>query len=455
MRAYKTSLFIFRRDLRLEDNRALIQALSLSQKVYCAFIVDPMFNRAPHKRQFAKAALLQGLTALEQQLRQHNAGLMILEGRPQQVLPEIIRAQNIEAVFVNREYTPAGQRRDLAIEQLCRQQGVGWHSLDDVCLFPPGAILKNDGNPYTVFTPFYKRCLQFRVESAQPLPADAGRQLQRAPASRRLQPDALYAYWQLQAGALALPPREEIISGLGRYNQYDKLRDIPAEAHTSRLSAYLKLGLISARQAYHAIGCALGAESPLLRQLYWRDFFTHIGYFFPHVFGHAFRRQYEAIRWADNHEHFQAWCEGRTGFPLVDAGMRELAQTGYMHNRVRMVVASFLVKDLHIDWRWGEAWFADKLVDYDAAVNNGNWQWAASTGCDAQPYFRIFNPWRQQQKFDPDCRYIYQWLPELTAYSPQQLHYWYEQPGTAGYPAPLVDHASQAAQAKALFAAAR
>ena len=195
------------------------------------------------------------------------------------------------------------------------------------------------------------------------------------------------------------------------------------------------------------------ADLPLLKQLYWRDFFTHVAHFSPHVFGHAFNQHYEHIKWQGNMHHFKRWCQGMTGFPIVDAGMRQLNATGWMHNRVRMIVASFLVKDLHIDWRMGEQYFAIKLVDYDPAVNNGNWQWAASTGCDAQPYFRIFNPWLQQQKFDPTCAYIKQWVPELAKLSPAHIHTWDKtavQPAKP-YPKPMVDHAVVSKEAIALF----
>ncbi len=217
---------------------------------------------------------------------------------------------------------------------------------------------------------------------------------------------------------------------------------------TSRLSAHLKFGTCSVREVYYAIVQQLSPEHPLLRQLYWRDFFTHIAFHYPHVFGKAFHPQYDNLVWDNNRGHFQRWAEGTTGFPIVDAGMRELNATGFMHNRVRMIVASFLTKDLHISWRWGERYFAQHLVDYDPAVNNGNWQWAASTGCDAQPYFRIFNPWLQQQKFDPDCQYIYRWIPELNGIPATIIHKWYSKHVDAPYPAPMLDHARESQIAK-------
>ncbi len=189
----------------------------------------------------------------------------------------------------------------------------------------------------------------------------------------------------------------------------------------------------------------------MLRQLYWRDFFTHIAYHFPHVFGQPFLEKFANLRWDNNYDYFQAWCEDKTGFPIVDAGMRELNATGFMHNRLRMIVASFLVKDLHINWRWGERYFVQHLVDYDSCVNNGNWQWAASTGCDTQPYFRIFNPRLQQQKFDPDCQYIYRWIPELKGLSPKTIHKWDKKHHPCDYRAPIIDHARESQITKARF----
>ena len=220
---------------------------------------------------------------------------------------------------------------------------------------------------------------------------------------------------------------------------YEQERDFPAIKGTSGLSAHHKFGTLSVREVFQRVKENLGLSHSLIRELFWRDFFTHIGFYFPRVFSGCFYQEYDAIQWENNQKKFKAWCQAETGFPLVDAGMRELLSTGFMHNRVRMVVASFLTKDLHIDWRWGEKYFAQHLVDYDPAVNNGNWQWAASTGCDAQPYFRIFNPWRQQERFDSDCKYIKKWLPELKNIPAKKIHRRTEvSESLCGYPAPIV-----------------
>ncbi|MCM2325813.1 MAG: DNA photolyase family protein, partial [Candidatus Woesearchaeota archaeon] len=231
----------------------------------------------------------------------------------------------------------------------------------------------------------------------------------------------------------------KILSSLGRFAGYSEDRNYPSRELTTKLSPHNKFGTLSIRETYYEITRQLGEFSVLLNELYWRDFFTHIGYFFPHVFGHAFKNKYDNIKWKDDELKFKAWCEGKTGFPIVDAGMRELNSTGFMHNRVRMITASFLIKDLHIDWRKGEKYFATKLIDYDPCVNNGNWQWAASTGCDAQPYFRIFNPWLQQERYDYECRYIKRWLPELKDIGYKSIHNIKNEP-VKGYVSPIIRH---------------
>ncbi len=213
-----------------------------------------------------------------------------------------------------------------------------------------------------------------------------------------------------------------------------------------------KFGTVSIREVFHLVKKELSQNHPLIRQLYWRDFFTTIAWCYPHMFGHAFQRKFDQLPWNTSNADFKRWCAGMTGFPLVDAGMRQLNQTGFMHNRARLIVGSFLVKDLHIDWQWGEKYFAQHLIDYDPAVNNGNWQWIASTGCDHQPYFRIFNPWLQQKKFDPDCVYIKRWVPELRNKDPKIIHTWYNQKHPAnGYPVPMLDHAKESIVTKELY----
>jgi len=446
MPVYSHSLFIFRRDLRLHDNTGLNEALRLSGTVIPGFIFDPRQIQAhAYQSKPALQFMLQSIGDLEQQLKKAGGELSLYHAEPCQVITDLFLQQRIEAVFINRDYTPFSRLRDAEIADVCNRLGIALHVLPDALLNEPEPALKSDGTPYKVFTAFYNHARQFPVA----LPQISERGIFSAKTS---------TFTAAQLG-LSFDETQEPMPGgrhhalmtldrIGDYQDYEQSRNYPFQNATSRLSAHIKFGTCSIREIYYAIVDQLGSEHPLLRQLYWRDFFTHIAFHFPGVFGHAFIEKFENVEWDNNPDYFQAWCEGKTGFPIVDAGMRELNATGFMHNRVRMITASFLVKDLHIDWRWGERYFARHLVDYDPCVNNGNWQWAASTGCDAQPYFRIFNPWLQQQKFDPLCRYIYRWLPELQAVPVDSIHRWDKKQIDCSYPAPIVEHARESRIAK-------
>lgn len=450
MKRYAKSLFIFRRDLRLADNTALNAALDQSGQVLACFILDPsQIELHPYQSQPALQFMLKAVLDLQQQLSHHAAALNLFNDSPENIIRRLQAEQGIEAVFVNRDYTPFSRQRDAGLEQCCRELGLDFHSYADCLLTEPEQVLKKDQTPYQVFTAFYKQARQLPVALPQKL---AKGEFVHDSAGQNFM-DLIRRFAQPNHSGL-VGGRAAALMQLDRLTEcldYQQQRDYPALSATSGLSAYLKFGCCSVREAYYAVTEALGSEHPLLRQLYWRDFFTHIGFHFPHVFGHAFHSKYDAIAWQNNQGDFLRWTEGRTGFPIVDAGLRELNQTGYMHNRVRMIVASFLVKDLHISWRWGERYFARHLIDYDPCINNGNWQWAASTGCDAQPYFRIFNPWLQQQKFDPDCLYIKRWLPELRHFSATTIHQWHKNQAVCAYPPPMLDHALRCRQAKALF----
>lgn len=441
MPEYSTALFIFRRDLRVNDNTGLNDALRLSKQVIPCFIFDPrQIKPHPYQSKPGLYFLQQAILDLKGQLKNVGGNLVLLHGEPQTVISQLYDQCRIEAVFINRDYTPFSQRRDDGIAAICRDLGIGFHSLSDALLTEPEQGLKSDRTPYKVFTAFYNQAK--RIPVALPRTFEKGRFLTVTTGC------AIFQVEQVWDGAMPATPggRQAALSlleQLGRHKDYRQARDYPSQNATSMLSAHLKFGTCSVREAYYAIVDRLGNEHPLVRQLYWRDFFTNLAFHFPRVFGHAFKPKYDQLEWDNNSEHFQAWCKGITGFPIVDAGMRELNATGFMHNRVRMIAASFLVKDLHIDWRWGERYFAQHLVDYDPCVNNGNWQWVASTGCDAQPYFRIFNPWTQQQKFDPDCGYIFRWIPELKAFSADMIHHWGKKHIECGYPRPIIDHSRE------------
>lgn len=448
---YNTSLFIFRRDLRIQDNQALLKALTLSEHVITCFIFDPQqigsanSYRSSNSIQF----MLHSLTELAQEFRQRDGRLYFFAGHPEDVLRKIAAKISLGALFVSKDYTPFSTQRDKLMEKFCTKNNIDFYQVDDVLLHAPEHVTKKDGMFYSIFTPFYKKARLLPV--AQPHKNTAKNYF-----TKKLIPEKNPATVLTGKNTKLFRHggRKEalnILKSLHKYKEYLNTRDIPA-LPTTGLSAHLKFGTISVREVYYTIIEKLGKAHPLLRQLYWRDFFTHIAYHRPDVFGSAFYKQYNHLVWNKSEKDFEKWCTGTTGFPLVDAGMRQLNTTGYMHNRVRMVVASFLVKDLHIDWRKGEKYFAQQLVDYDPALNNGNWQWVASTGCDAQPYFRIFNPWLQQKKFDPEALYIKRWLPELKNIPVKDIHTWYkrEKP-LKQYPLAMLNHSAEAAYAIQLF----
>jgi deoxyribodipyrimidine photo-lyase len=455
MKKFTKSLFVFHRDLRFSDNRGLLRALAQSEQVIPCFIFDPIQvgNKNSYRSTNAIQFMIASLQELDEQLHKRDGKLYIFYGHTLDVIKKLITHEQIDAVFCNHDYTPFALKRDKEIEHLCHQNNRAFIQEHDLLLHEPEQIHTGDGSPYSVFTAFYKKSLTIPVD--KPLPPVPGtfytKRIDEA------EPKEIYKK--------ILPEHNEhikvaggrseaitILKNIKKHKDYATTRDFPGLDDTTKLSAHFKFGTVSIREAYWYIAKELGANHPLLRQFYWRDFFTHVAYHSPFVFGHAFHEKYNKLPWKNNEADFKAWCEGKTGFPIVDAGMRQLNATGWMHNRVRMIVASFLVKDLHIDWRWGEKYFAQHLVDYDPCVNNGNWQWSASTGCDAQPYFRIFNPWLQQVKFDPECTYIKEWVPELKDVDVKTIHSWNTSKHVLkNYPKPIVDHAIESAKAKMVY----
>lgn len=443
MKLFKKSLFIFRRDLRVTDNTGLLAAIDESEQVVACFIFDPLqVEEHPYRSLNALQFLVESLNDLEKQIEKHNGKLHILYGNPQEIVEKIVKNISCEALFFNADYTPFSKKRDQGIVKLCAKIGIPCKIFDDTLLVPPQEGVKENGSPYTVFTPFFKKMSQRSIPEPKKIIKSSWYTTKIAGSIDEL--SSIKNGYENQSIA-ATGGRKNGKKLLNDASQnllhYTKIRD-QLHLSTSMLSAHLKFGTISAREAFYSFTEAYGPSSPLIRQLYWRDFLTTIAFHFPHVFGNAFNTKYSGVRWSHAQTAFDRWCKGLTGFPIIDAAMRELNTSGYMHNRARMVVASFLTKDLHIDWRWGERYFATKLVDYDPALNNGNWQWAASTGCDAQPYFRVFNPWLQQQKFDPLAIYIKRWVPELKNLSPAQIHSLHNPKmlRPAEYPLPMVDH---------------
>ena len=444
-------LFIFRRDLRTHDNSGLIAANQECEEVLPCFIFNPeQIINNPYKGLPSFQFLLESLRDLENQLKELNTNLLVQKGNTIPVLKTIIKKHNIQAIYVNRDYTPFSQKRDTSIKGLCEQLNITFNQYNDALLTEPEFIQKSDGTPYTVFTPFYNKAKLSSIPLPRKLSSNTF--MNNTSNNNNIISDLLS-----KMNAIQFPGGRskalELLKEVATLQEYNNTKDTPSIKNgTSSLSAHIKFGTISIREIHEKITQKLGKDHPLIRQLYWRDFFHHIAFHYPHVFGNAFKKRYTHIPWSKDKKLFQFWCEGKTGFPIVDAGMRELNETGLMHNRVRMIVASFLTKDLHIDWRWGEKYFAQKLIDYDPCVNNGNWQWAASTGCDAQPYFRVFSPWRQIERFDPECTYIKKWVPELVRYTPKEILSLEKGNLLEGYTTPIVDHKEEVTATKAMFA---
>ncbi|MBN7811479.1 deoxyribodipyrimidine photo-lyase [Algoriphagus sp. H41] len=413
----KTTLFWFRRDLRLEDNTGLYYALQQEKNVLPLFIfdrniLDKLEEKADARVDFIHAQLADIKSSLEKK----GSSLLVRHGTPQEVFEELAGEYELHAVYTNRDYEPYAKERDERVEKLLKKKEVLFLSFKDQVIFEPGEILNGSGECYKVFTPFSKTWLEnFEKRKIQELGCPNWKNLK---SSKALTMPSLE---ELGFRKSDIPiPSKATDEALIRH--YDETRDFPAQQGTSRLGIHLRFGTVSVRKLALL---AAPLNGTFLNQLIWREFYMAILAYYPQVVDQAFKPEYDRIPWRNDEKEFRAWCEGKTGFPIVDAGMRELNETGYMHNRVRMITASFLTKFLLIDWRWGEAYFAQKLLDYDLAANNGSWQWAAGTGTDAQPYFRIFNPESQTKKFDPDLAYIKRWIPEL---------------GTNKYPKPMVDY---------------
>lgn len=415
----KVAIFWFRRDLRLEDNAGLYHALKSGYSVLPMFIYDTdILDRLEDKSDKRVDFIHQSLANLHQNLVDFGSTLCMKHGKPIEVWKQLLSDFDIAEVYTNHDYEKSAIMRDKEIGELLNAHAVPFYTYKDQAIFEKNEVLSGSGGPYTVFTPYSRKWKETLSDFyLKPYPTEKYFQ-------NFIKTQAFEQLTLEQIGFkktdLIIPAnelREDLIK------KYDELRDIPSIKGTSRLSVHLRFGTVSIRKLAHK---ALQLNEKWLNELIWRDFYMNILWHFPHVCdGKAFRLEYDKIVWRNNEEEFKRWCEGKTGYPIVDAGMRELNATGFMHNRVRMVTSSFLIKHLLIDWRWGEAYFAQKLLDFDFSANNGGWQWAASSGCDAAPYFRIFNPTSQTQKFDPQLVYIKKWIPELSSFE---------------YPKPIVEH---------------
>jgi deoxyribodipyrimidine photo-lyase len=427
------SIFWFRRDLRLDDNAGLYNALKRGGPVLPLFIFDTeILDELEEKNDVRVQFIYDNVIELRQELQQHGSTLLVKHGKPVEVWKALLQDYNIATVYTNEDYEPYAIHRDEQIRRLLDKSGIEFRYYKDQVIFHKDEVVKDDGKPYTVFTPYSKKW-KAKLQSDDFY-------LKSYPVKKYLRHlfktkdhaaiPSLKSLGFVESDILiptTTVPKDLIV-------HYNKTRDLPALEHgTTRLGIHLRFGTMSIRQL---AAKAKEWNEVFLGELIWREFFMMILYHFPRVVSESFRKEYDKIDWLNDEKQFQLWCEGKTGYPLVDAGIRQMNATGFMHNRVRMVVASFLTRHLLIDWRWGEAYFAKKLLDYELASNNGNWQWAAGTGCDAAPYFRIFNPEEQMKRFDKEHKYIKRWVPEY---------------GTSAYPEPIVDHKMARARALAAY----
>ena len=448
----KVSIFWFRKDLRLFDNKAFSKCIAETDEILPIYIIeddcsDPAILSQP-RMQF----LLACLEKLRDQLDQYKSKLYLFRGNAQKIIKKICNEVDVGSLYFNRNYEPNEIKRDREIWEYCQATEIECKSYKDLLLHERGEILKKDKKPYIVFSFYFKKWIDLKKEPMEDIKHFKTANL------TGLDNDLLPA----TKDAFKLKPEQALGEFLKwKVKDYDINRDYPFMEGTSRLSTYLRTGLVSIRQVYHAAETLFenandknitGIET-FIKQLAWRDFYYQILYYFPYVENGPFNKKFNSLKWENDKRLFKHWCDGATGFPIVDAGMRQLNHEGWMHNRLRMITASFLIKDLLINWRWGEIYFKQKLIDYDLPLNNGGWQWCASTGTDAQPYFRMFNPYTQSKKFDPDGTFIKRYVPELKNVKGKDIH----QPDKMSqkaqqesncilgddYPLPIVDHSKQ------------
>lgn len=413
------TFFWHRRDLRIHDNAGLYKALKSSASVQPIFIFDRNILDLLPKNDQRILFIYKYVQKLKEAYRKLGSDLWVFYGNPLEILPNLITEKGFDSVYTNRDYEPYALERDKTMFDLLKAKNVEFHGAKDHVIFEKNEVLKDDGKPYTVFTPYsrkWKAKMNDYFLSSYPVEKYFEN------LNEFKQENVLPTLYEMGFNDVQLFSFPQDLASNDLIKNYDLRRNFPSVEGTSRLSVHLRFGTISIRELARK---AYKLNETFLNELIWRDFYQMIIYHFPHSAKDAFKPTYDKIHWEKNEAHFQAWCKGKTGYPLVDAGMRELNHTGFMHNRVRMVVASFLTKHLLLDWRWGEAYFAEKLMDFELASNVGGWQWAAGCGCDAAPYFRVFNPAAQQEKFDKKFEYIKKWVPEF---------------GTSDYPEPIIEH---------------
>ena len=413
----KVSICWLRRDLRVLDNTALYHALKSNVPVLTLFIFDTLIlDRLSDKKDKRVTFIHRALQNLNDTLIQNGSSLYIINSDPVSAFEKVCNQYDVRAVFANHDYEPYALDRDVQIRELLAKKSIPFHSYKDQVIFEKSEVMKSEGSPYTVYTPYSKVWKQ-KYLNDPPTTLEVEEHIQNLFKTEPIHFPSLneIGFEEADLKIYGLPINEETIL------KYHDTRNLPSVDGTSQLGVHLRFGTVSVR---HLAKLASRLNEQWLNELIWREFFMMILFHFPYVVNQSFKKKYDQIKWRNNEAEFELWCNGQTGYPIVDAGMRQLNETGWMHNRVRMIVASFLTKHLLIDWRWGEAYFAEKLLDYELSSNNGNWQWAAGSGCDAAPYFRIFNPTEQTRKFDPQLRYIKTWIKD---FSPNYLQ-------------PIVDH---------------
>ena len=411
------NVFWFRRDLRVHDNKGLFEALNSNSEVLPIFIFDKNILDQLPKDDARVSFIHERLDHIDMEMQKFGKNLAVFHGDPNTIIEKIIDENNIKAIYTNHDYEPYAKNRDQKITSILASKNIAFHTFKDQVIFEKSEVVKDDQSPYVVFTPYSRKWKDLFQRT----------KLEHFESEKSLNNIAYHSYPFLSLKDIGF---EQSKIKVAPYNNSDSLisnyedtRNFPAIQGTSMIATHLRFGSVSIRKI--VANAASFKRETYLNELIWREFFMQILWHFPHTNKNSFRPKYDAIKWNNNEDEFQKWCEGKTGYPFVDAGMRELNATGHMHNRVRMIVASFLCKHLLIDWRWGETYFATKLLDYEQSSNVGNWQWAAGSGVDAAPYFRIFNPTEQVKKFDKDLIYIKKWIPELQDFS---------------YPQPIVDH---------------
>ena len=407
----KKAVFWFRRDLRFNDNTGLLAALAEAEAVLPVFIFDERIISELDDDDPRISFIYKTLKGLNDELKKHGSGLLVLKGDPLEVWKQLLEKHKISKVFCNKDYEPYARERDRKVEQLLQKSSIGFYQFKDQVIFEEGEVVKDNKEPYHVFTPYKNRWLRQFIPKFERKTINFERFLKQE-----------QSIPSLESFGFSFSEKEVKDFNLSVAVDYGRDRDFPAKNGGTFLGPHLRFGTISIRETVTSLW---SISEVLVSELIWREFFMQILYHYPKVVHQNFKSKYDGVKWINDPADFENWCRGQTGYPMVDAGMRELNTTGYMHNRVRMITAGFLCKHLLIDWRWGEAYFASKLLDYELSSNNGNWQWAAGTGCDAAPYFRIFNPSEQLKKFDKDLVYVRKWIPEFDS---------------PGYPGPMIDH---------------